>query len=232
MEIEEVDILILGSGQGAVPLACDLAGDGKRVVVFERERLGGTCVNWGCTPSKAFLGAAHAAGRARLAGALGVVCDVRIDFAKLMGRVRAIRDQFRQGVEQRLRRKGVEIVTAEAAFGSDSTVHANGKRHSAPLTVIDTGSRPALPLVEGLADSPYLTDHTLWELEELPGAHTMIGTKRSSRTLRAFRQGISRATGSQRTPGWQSAGRRANSRISWEPPGRGGRWICPVNRCY
>ena len=61
------DLAVIGSGQGGVPLALDFAERGKRVVLFERGDLGGCCVNVGCTPSKAFLASAHAAGRARRA---------------------------------------------------------------------------------------------------------------------------------------------------------------------
>lgn len=67
------DAIVIGSGQGGVPLAADLARAGKSVVLFERAELGGTCINSGCTPSKTFLAAARTAGRARIDGA-GVYC--------------------------------------------------------------------------------------------------------------------------------------------------------------
>ena len=60
---ETADLIVIGSGQGGVPLAVDFAKAGKTVVLFERDALGGSCINYGCTPSKAFLAAAHAAGR-------------------------------------------------------------------------------------------------------------------------------------------------------------------------
>lgn len=65
--METADAIVIGSGQGGIPLAADLAKEGRKVVLFERDALGGSCVNYGCTPSKAFLAAAHAAGRARKA---------------------------------------------------------------------------------------------------------------------------------------------------------------------
>jgi dihydrolipoamide dehydrogenase len=175
MKTEQADLLIIGSGQGAVPLAVDCAADGQRVVVFERDRLGGSCINWGCTPSKAFLGAAHAAGRARLAGPLGVDCDVHVDFDRLMGRVRAVRKRFNDGVAQRLDAGSIETVTAEAAFDADGGVRAGGRRFRAPVTVIDTGSRPLLPPVAGLDGCPYLTDRSVWELETLPRQLVVLG---------------------------------------------------------
>ena len=63
--METADVIVIGSGQGGVPLAVDWAKAGRKVVLFERDALGGSCINYGCTPSKAFLAAAHAAGRAR-----------------------------------------------------------------------------------------------------------------------------------------------------------------------
>ncbi len=95
-------VAVIGSGQGGVPLALDFAKRGKRVVLFERNLVGGTCVNVGCTPSKAFLAAAHWAGRARRGAALGVHCEVRVDVPAVMARVRSIVAQWHDGVEQKL----------------------------------------------------------------------------------------------------------------------------------
>jgi pyruvate/2-oxoglutarate dehydrogenase complex dihydrolipoamide dehydrogenase (E3) component len=104
--MENADIVIIGSGQGGVPLAVEFAGQGKRVVLFEKDRLGGSCINHGCTPSKAFLGAAHAAGRARQSDSLGIQCEVQVDFTKVMDRVRSVRDQFTEGVANRYHWRG------------------------------------------------------------------------------------------------------------------------------
>ncbi len=175
MDMESVDLLIIGSGQGGVPLAGDYADAGKRVVLFERGRVGGSCVNFGCTPTKAFLGAAHAAGRARLSGNLGVECEVRVDFPRLMERVRGIRDAGTEGVEGLLKDRGVKIVRAEACFDKLGNVVANGRTWSAPVVVVDTGSRALVPPIDGLDGVPYLTDHNVWELEELPPRLAVIG---------------------------------------------------------
>ena len=86
--MEKVDVIVIGSGQGGVPFAVDLATAGKNVVLFERDALGGSCINYGCTPSKAFLAAAHAAGRARQAQQLGIHAQITVDFAAVMERVR------------------------------------------------------------------------------------------------------------------------------------------------
>ena len=74
----DADLIVIGSGQGGVPLASDFAKEGRHVVLFERDELGGSCINYGCTPSKAFLAAAHAASRARQAEKLGIHAQVML----------------------------------------------------------------------------------------------------------------------------------------------------------
>jgi dihydrolipoamide dehydrogenase len=100
--METADLIVIGSGQGGIPFAADFAKAGHKVVLFERDALGGSCINYGCTPSKAFLAAAHAAGRARQAAKLGIHTQVQVDFPVVMERVRGIRDRFNQGVHHRL----------------------------------------------------------------------------------------------------------------------------------
>ncbi len=173
--MEQVDAIIIGAGQGGVPLATELAGQGKRVVVFERDRPGGSCVNRGCTPSKAFLAAAHTAGRARQGKPLGIHCEVRADLGAVMTRVRAIRDQLAEGVACKLNEAGVRVVAAEASFTAGGAIHGGQQTFGAPLIVIDTGSRPKIPPIRGLADTPYLTDDNIWDLRTLPDRVAAIG---------------------------------------------------------
>ncbi|RJQ87524.1 MAG: dihydrolipoyl dehydrogenase [Desulfobacteraceae bacterium] len=173
--MRKMDAIIIGSGQGGVPLATELARSGKQVGIFERSRFGGSCTNWGCTPSKAFLGAAHAAGRARAAAGLGVHAQVQVDFGQVMQRVRRIRDSFTQNVEERLQQENLTVVQGEAAFTPEGHVRCHGQDFSAPLIVIDTGSSAATPPVKGLADTPFLTDRTFWDLTRLPERTLVMG---------------------------------------------------------
>ena len=173
--MQNVDVIIIGSGQGGVPLAIALAQQGKQVVLFERDRIGGSCVNWGCTPSKAFLAAAHAAGRARNARDLGVHATVQVDFKQVMRRVREVRDSFTHGSEERLKLNNLRVIRAEAAFTAEGHVEGDGQRYSASIVVIDTGSSALVPPVEDLESTPYLTDRTFWDIEELPKRTLVIG---------------------------------------------------------
>ena len=173
--MERADVIIIGSGQAGVPLAADWANEGKRVVLFERGALGGSCVNYGCTPSKALLGAAHAAGRARQAEKLGIHADLRIDFPAVMKRVREIREQWRSGVEKRLEKAKVRVVAAEASFAGLGKVRGGDVEVEAPLIVINTGTGPASPSIPGLNGLPYLTSNNIFDLEELPERTVVIG---------------------------------------------------------
>ena len=173
--METADVIIIGSGQGGVPLATDFAKEGRNVVLFERDALGGSCINYGCTPSKAFLAAAHAAGRARQAQELGVHAQVKVDFPGVMERVRSIRDRFNQGVHTRLHDAEVRVVCAEASFTGERTVTGGDVTVQAPLVVINTGTSSLIPKIPGLAGTPYLTNRNFFDLQTLPPRLLVIG---------------------------------------------------------
>ncbi|QIR36079.1 FAD-dependent oxidoreductase [Tolypothrix sp. PCC 7910] len=173
--METADLIVIGSGQGGIPLAADFAKAGHNVVLFERDALGGSCINYGCTPSKAFLAAAHAAGRARQAAKLGIHTQVQVDFPIVMERVRGIRDRFNQGVRQRLENAGVQVVGAEASFTGEGIVTGKDITVQAPLVVINTGTSSLIPDIPGLAGTPYLTNRNFFDLKELPKRLLVIG---------------------------------------------------------
>ena len=175
MSAQRVDAIVIGSGQGGVPFAEDLARSGKRVVLFERGRLGGSCINYGCTPSKAFLAAAHTGGRAARAAALGVKGHVAIDFPAVMERVRSIRDSFMAHVAKRLHDSGVRVIRSEAAFVGERTVRGGDETFTAPVIVIDTGTSANVPHVPGLEGTPYLTNATFFDLQALPQTLVVMG---------------------------------------------------------
>lgn len=173
--METADLIVIGSGQGGIPLAADFAKAGHTVVLFERDALGGSCINYGCTPSKAFLAAAHAAGRARQAAKLGVHTQVQVDFPAVMERVRGIRDRFNQGIQQKLESAGVHVVRAEASFTEEGAVTGGAVTVQAPLVVINTGTSSLIPEIPGLAGTPYLTNRNFFDLKELPKRLLVIG---------------------------------------------------------
>ncbi|MDX1687103.1 MAG: FAD-dependent oxidoreductase [Candidatus Promineifilaceae bacterium] len=173
--METTDAVIIGSGQGGVPLAQKLAQRGRDVVLFERGSFGGSCVNYGCFPSKAFLASAHAAARARNAAGLGVQAQVDVDFPAVMERVCQIVQSSSDGVEEGLEQADVRTVHAEAAFTDKRTVTGGEVTVQAPLVVLNTGNAPYVPDIPGLAGTPYLTYQNFWELRELPPRFLVLG---------------------------------------------------------
>jgi dihydrolipoamide dehydrogenase len=173
--METVDVIVIGSGQGGIPLAVDFAKAGRSVILFERDALGGSCINYGCTPSKAFLAAAHAAGRARQATKLGIHTTVAVDFPAVMNRVRSIRHDFNQGIRRRLESAGVRIVCADATFVGERTVRGGDVTVQAPLVIINTGTSSLIPDIPGLAGTPFLTNRNFFDLTALPLRLVVIG---------------------------------------------------------
>jgi pyruvate/2-oxoglutarate dehydrogenase complex dihydrolipoamide dehydrogenase (E3) component len=173
--METADLIVIGSGQGGIPLATDFASEGQNVVLFERDVLGGSCINYGCTPSKSFLASAHAAGRARQAKQLGIDAQVNADFTTVMQRVRSIRDSFNHGVKKRLLDAGVKIVFAEASFTGERIVTGGDVTVQAPIVAINTGTTSLIPDIPGLAGTPYLTNRNFFDLKSLPPRLLVIG---------------------------------------------------------
>ncbi|MEG4589957.1 FAD-dependent oxidoreductase [Microcoleus sp. MOSTC5] len=173
--METADVIVIGSGQGGIPLATDFANEGRKVVLFERDALGGSCINYGCTPSKAFLAAAHAAGRARQAKKLGIHAEVEVDFPAVMERVRGIRSDFNQGIRKRLETAGVKVICAEASFVGERTVKGGDVTVQAPLVIINTGTSSLIPEIPGLAGTPYLTNRNFFDLNTKPARLLVIG---------------------------------------------------------
>ena len=170
-----VDAIIIGSGQGGSPLAVELARRGRSVVLFESDALGGTCVNTGCTPSKAFLAAAHTAERARRGRALGIRADVHVDFPAVMERVDRIVHDFRSKTERGLGDAGVQVVRARARFVDERVVCGDDLTVTAPLVVINAGASPSPPPIRGLADVPYLDSTSFFRQRVLPRRLLVIG---------------------------------------------------------
>ncbi|MFL5272899.1 MAG: mercuric reductase [Anaeromyxobacteraceae bacterium] len=172
------DTIIIGAGQAGVPLAERLVRAGQRVLLAERARAGGTCINYGCTPTKTLVASARAAHEARTARRLGVeVGGVRVDFRAAMARKDAIVGQWRAGVERRLSAAGERLTFARghARFTGDRVLDVGGERHEAGAVVVDVGARPALPAVEGLEGTPWLDNRRVMELCELPSHLVVLG---------------------------------------------------------
>lgn len=180
MPTESFRLIVLGSGQAGGPLARAFADAGHRVALVEREHVGGTCINDGCTPSKTLIASARVAYLARRAGEYGIgTGDVTVDMPLVRARTRKVVESFRSGSEDGLDQAGVSLFAGEGCFEDDHTVRVTGGQGSrtirGDLIVINTGLVPRIPKLAGLGKVPYLTSTTALELDRVPEHLLILG---------------------------------------------------------
>lgn len=174
--------IVIGAGQAGVPLARKLAEQGWRTCLIEKHLVGGTCVNDGCTPTKAMIASASIAHLARNAEDLGIhIPSVEVDFERVIKRKSDIVSSFREGSERRIQQtENLTFIAGEASFVDAHHVEvecANGERRvlHGHVIFINTGGRPFIPDITGLSEVPYYTSTTLLELRELPEHLVILG---------------------------------------------------------
>jgi pyruvate/2-oxoglutarate dehydrogenase complex dihydrolipoamide dehydrogenase (E3) component len=175
------DAIVIGTSQGGRFLPVELAKAGRRVALVERGQLGGVCVNTGCTPTKTMVASARLAYQARRGAEYGVhLGPVSVDLAAVRERKRAMVAGARQNYASRLTRDGPDLIEGEAHFTGPKTVEialtGGGTRQiSAPVIVIDTGTRPKPPAIAGAGEVPVLDSTSIMELDELPEHLIILG---------------------------------------------------------
>jgi pyruvate/2-oxoglutarate dehydrogenase complex dihydrolipoamide dehydrogenase (E3) component len=179
---ETFDAVVIGSGQAGKPLAADLARAGWKTALIEREYVGGTCVNVGCTPTKTMVASARVAYLARRAADYGVrVPSVQVDQVAVRARKRAIVERFRNYSTQALQRTpNLSLIFGTAAFVDANTVEIRmndgaARRLQSRKIVINTGGRPAIPPIPGLQSVPFLDSTSVMELDTQPEHLIVIG---------------------------------------------------------
>lgn len=176
--MRDPDVLIIGSGQAGAPLSWRLARNGRRVVLVERAHLGGTCVNVGCTPTKAFLASAEAAHRIRVAPDLGVRGgNPDVDMAAVVARKRDIVETWRSGVADNVEKAGdsLRLVRGHAEFTGPRTVRVGDESFSPDVVIVNVGARPMVPPVDGLDSVDFLDNASAMELTEVPDHLVVLG---------------------------------------------------------
>ena len=145
--MENFDVVVIGAGPGGYPAAIRAAQLGASVAVVEKERLGGTCLNWGCIPSKALIGAADAFARIKHGAALGIqVKGASVDYAALIGHKNKVVTQLQSGIKQLLAANGVKLFSGLGSFKDRNTIALdNGTELGARRVIIATGSTSAMP---------------------------------------------------------------------------------------
>ncbi len=174
------DLIVIGSGQGGNPLAAAFAAKGKRVAMIERGAVGGTCVNYGCTPTKTMIACAEVAELARRASEFGVNTGaVSVDMQAVVRRKNELVATSRRSSEKRFE-GGAELIRGTAAFTGPKQIKValleGGERSlMADLIVIDTGLSPAVPHVEGIESVAYLDNVSVMELGSVPEHLLILG---------------------------------------------------------
>ena len=173
--------VVIGSGQGGNPLAQVLAQSGRRTALVEREHVGGTCINEGCTPTKTMIASARVAYLDRRSAEYGIADDtVTVDMIRVRQRKRKIVESFRNGGERRLEKVGVDLIRGEATFAAPKELEVRlseggTSRLSADAVFINVGARPSAPPIEGLDSVPTLNSTTIMELDEVPEHLLVLG---------------------------------------------------------
>jgi pyruvate/2-oxoglutarate dehydrogenase complex dihydrolipoamide dehydrogenase (E3) component len=179
---EHYDAIVIGAGQSGGPLSTALARAGRKTAIIEREHVGGTCINEGCTPTKTMVASAHVAYLARRAADYGVrTGQVSVDMVRVRQRKRDIVESFRASSERRIvSTEGVDLLFGEASFTGPKTLEVrlnNGQTRTmeAGIIIINAGARPMWPQIDGLESVPALDSTSVMELDTVPEHLLVIG---------------------------------------------------------
>jgi len=174
------DVLIIGGGQAGTPLAHALAKAGRKVALAERAHLGGSCVNFGCTPTKAAIASARLAHMARRGGDFGIgISSVDVDFPAVLARARNIALASRQGLENGMQGENPKLLRGHARLDGHARkrfrVQIGEDTVTADQIVLNTGTRTAVPPIEGLKAIGFIHAGNWLDKPELPEHVAMLG---------------------------------------------------------
>jgi len=175
--MKKYDAIVIGSGCGAI-ISDEAVGHGLKVALIDRGPLiGGTCLNWGCIPSKMLIAVADRIVEIQQAKKLGVTAEIKnIDFRAIMNRMRRSRRESQKHLRESIGQTGnLDFYEGIARFISDYTLEVNGKKLEGENIFIATGSRPVIPPITGLNKVEYLTSESILELKERPDSLIIIG---------------------------------------------------------
>lgn len=170
------DLLVIGAGATGLGAARAARAAGRSVALVEAARTGGDCTHYGCIPSKTLLDVAHRVAAARAARAWGVGEVGPSDFPAVMDHVRDVVARVEQDESpELLAREGIDVLTGWARLVEPTTADVDGTRVHARRVVLATGAHAAVPPVQGLADVPYLTNRTVFDLTHQPEHLLVLG---------------------------------------------------------
>ncbi len=171
------DLCVIGAGSGGLSVAAAAAQLGVKVVLIEKAKMGGDCLNYGCVPSKALLAAGKLGHHMRHGESFGITnVEPTVDGEKVREHVRSVIAAIEPNDSvERFTGLGVHVIEAAGSFVDKRTVRAGDYEIRARRTIIATGSSPALPPIEGLDSVPHFTNETIFEKTEIPEHLIVIG---------------------------------------------------------
>jgi pyruvate/2-oxoglutarate dehydrogenase complex dihydrolipoamide dehydrogenase (E3) component len=182
IKVDKFDAIIIGSGQAGNPLAKRLSREGKRVAVVESAHIGGSCINYGCTPTKTLVGLAKNIIQARRAANYGITLNNEVpDYKKINQRKNKVVADFREGLERSLvDDPNITLYYGKGAFSGYREIRvqladSSFKSLTAGSIFINTGARPHIPDIEGLPSVNFFTSQTILDLDCLPKHLVIIG---------------------------------------------------------
>ncbi|HYL41974.1 MAG TPA: FAD-dependent oxidoreductase [Ktedonobacteraceae bacterium] len=180
MAAYEYDLLVIGAGAAGSTAATTAADNGKRVALVERDKIGGTCLNYGCDPTKTMLHIANLLYHARHADQFGIHhLDAKVEWPAVMARVHQVIDRIRGGTSEEaakeLTRKGIDVLVGEAVFVSPHELTIAGKLVSAARIIIASGCQNIVPVIEGLNEVGFISNVEAVSLPALPRSLAIVG---------------------------------------------------------
>ena len=171
------DLVVIGAGAAGSSVASAAAERGFSVALVEEWKVGGTCLNIGCDPTKTLVRSAEVAHLARTAARFGIdVSDVRVDWPAIRRHVDTVIDTIRDGDgERNLRDQGVTLIKEHGRFVDSDTVVAGDHRLEGERFLIATGATHSVPAIEGLGSAGYITSRDIVELDALPRSLIIVG---------------------------------------------------------
>ena len=168
------DLTILGGGSGGLTAARVAASLGARVLLIDKERLGGDCLYTGCVPSKSLIHAAKVVHQTRTAATVGLSSTQGdIDMAQVAAYIQGVISRVHDA--EQVYTDGVTVKFGTATFQSPTALRLDGEQITSRATIIATGSQPARPAIEGIEGVTYLTNESVFQLTHLPASLLIIG---------------------------------------------------------
>ncbi len=172
----EYDAAIIGGGPGGYTAAIRLGQLGKKAILIEKDKLGGTCLNRGCIPTKSLLQSAQVYKTVLDCETFGITAkEAALDYNKINKRKDEVVTRLRNGIKHLINKAGIDVISAAASFINKNIISAGGEEITAANIIIATGSEPAMPPITGIDSEGVINSDTALTLDRCPHSIAIIG---------------------------------------------------------